>query len=119
MIKEFKAFILQGNVIDLIIGFTVGVGFKDAISSFVDNIVTPIAAIIIGDTAFNDLYLSLNGESYISIEAARQASAPILTYGVFLSEVIDLLIIGFTVFITLYTLKKFGLIAYAFKKSEN
>jgi large conductance mechanosensitive channel len=105
-IEQFKDFVLQGNVVEMVIGFTVGVAFKDSVSSFVDNLLMPVVGFVIGDVSFDQLYWTLGSQTYDNLAAAQQANAAVIQYGVFISDVIDLTIIAFTVFVMIKVMRK-------------
>lgn len=90
--KEFKKFISRGNALDLAIGVIMGAAFSNIVTSIVDNILTPILGIIIGGIDFTNLSIKV-GKSVIS-------------YGIFLQNVIDFLIVSFCLFIIVKTINK-------------
>ena len=95
MFKEFKEFAMKGNLLDLAIGFILGGAFGNIVSSFVNDIIMPPLGLLLGKVAFSDLFISLNGESYPSLQAAKDAGAATLNYGLFISTVIDFVIVAF------------------------
>jgi len=99
-IKEFQSFALQGNVIDLAVGIIIGAAFNSLVQSLVKDLVMPIFGWIIGGTDFSSLYISLNG-SFDSLAAAQAAKAPIIMYGLFINQIINFLIVSFSIFIVL------------------
>ncbi len=99
-IQEFKAFALQGNVIDLAIGIIIGAAFNSLIQSLVKDLIMPIFGWLMGGTNFSSLYISLNG-SYNTLAEAQAAKAPIIMYGTFINEIINFLIISFSIFLVL------------------
>jgi large conductance mechanosensitive channel len=99
-IKEFKEFALQGNVIDLAVGIIVGAAFNSLIQSLVKDLIMPIFGWIIGGTDFSSLYISLNG-SFNSLADAQIAKAPLIMYGLFINQIINFLIVSFSIFIVL------------------
>lgn len=99
-IKEFKTFALQGNVIDLAVGIIIGAAFNSLVQSLVKDLVMPIFGWIIGGTDFSSLYISLNG-SFTSLADAQAAKAPIIMYGLFINQIINFLIVSFSIFIVL------------------
>jgi large conductance mechanosensitive channel len=99
-IKEFKAFALQGNVIDLAVGIIIGAAFNSLVQSLVKDLVMPIFGWIIGGTDFSSLYISLNG-NFNSLADAQAAKAPVIMYGLFINQVINFLIVSFSIFIVL------------------
>lgn len=99
MIKDFRDFIARGNVLDLAVGIIIGAAFTTVVKSFVDDILMPPIGLMTGGADFSDLYLSLSGERFASRAAAVEAGAPIVSYGVFINNVIAFLITAFAVFV--------------------
>lgn len=99
MLKEFKEFALRGNVLDLAIGIVIGAAFGRIVSSFVDDILMPPLGMLIGGVDFNSLFVSLNGVSYSSIAAAKEAGAPTINYGLFINAIITFILVAFAVFL--------------------
>ncbi|MBI5290262.1 MAG: large conductance mechanosensitive channel protein MscL [Chloroflexi bacterium] len=99
MLKEFRAFIARGNVVDLAIGVIIGGAFGKIVTSLVNDIIMPPIGLILGNVNFSDLFISLTGRSFASLAEAQAAGAPTLNYGVFLNTVIDFLIVAFVVFL--------------------
>jgi len=98
-VKEFKEFISRGNVIDLAVGVIVGSSFTAIVNSLVNNIITPLITLITGKVSVKELFIALDGNSYESLEAATEAGAATLSYGLFIQSVIDFIIIAFVVFL--------------------
>ena len=99
MLKEFKEFALHGNVVDMAVGIIIGAAFGKIVTSLVNDVIMPPIGLLIGRVNFNDLFLSLNGKSYATMAAAKAASAPTLNYGMFLNNILDFVIVAFTMFI--------------------
>jgi large conductance mechanosensitive channel len=99
MLKEFKDFILRGNVLDLAVAVIIGGAFGKIISSLVTDILMPPLGLILGNVDFSSLYLNLSDTPYTSLADAQAAGAPTLNYGIFLENVISFLIIGAAVFL--------------------
>ncbi len=99
MIKEFRDFIMHGNMLDLAIGIVVGGAFGQVVNSFVSDILMPPIGLLLGKVDFAELYLSLSGQSYPSLQAAKDAGAATINYGLFINTIINLLIVGFAVFL--------------------
>jgi large conductance mechanosensitive channel len=98
LMKEFKTFAVKGNMVDLAIGLTVGAGFKEIVSSLVNDIVMPPIGLVLGKVNFTDLYLNLSAKKYPTLAAAESAGAPIIKYGNFLNTIIDFAIVAFVIF---------------------
>ena len=99
MFKEFKEFAMRGNVIDLAVGVIIGAAFGTIVKSLVDDVLMPPIGLLVGGLDFSNLFLSLNGEHYASLAAAKTAGAPTINYGVFLNNVLNFLIVAVAVFL--------------------
>ena len=99
-ISEFKEFAFQGNVIDLAVGIIIGAAFNSLVQSLVKDIIMPVFGWILGGTDFSNLYIAL-GKSYESLAAAQAAGAPVILYGVFINQIINFLIVAFSIFMVL------------------
>jgi large conductance mechanosensitive channel len=99
MFKEFKEFAMKGNVMDMAVGIIIGAAFGKIITSFVTDVLMPPIGLLLGKVDFSNLFLNLSGTAYPSIAAAKEAGAATLNYGVFLSTVIDFLIVAFVIFL--------------------
>lgn len=99
MLKEFKAFIMRGNVLDLAVAVIIGGAFGKIVTSFVNDIIMPPVGLILGKVDFSGLYLDLSGNGYASLAAAQAAGAPTINYGVFINTVIDFVIVGAVIFL--------------------
>jgi large conductance mechanosensitive channel len=99
MLKEFRDFAARGNVIDLAVGVIIGAAFGKIVASAVSDLIMPPIGMALGRVDFSNLFVSLNGVSYPSLEAAKQAGAATVNYGVFLNTVIEFLIVAFAVFL--------------------
>jgi large conductance mechanosensitive channel len=101
MIKEFKDFIARGNVIDLAVAVIIGAAFGKVVASLVDDIIMPPIGMLLGGVNFASLFISLNGQSYASVEAAKAAGAATINYGLFINTVINFLIVAFVIFLVI------------------
>lgn len=99
MLKEFKEFAMRGNVMDMAIGIIIGAAFGKIISSFVSDVLMPPLGLLLGKASFSNLYISLSGQHFDSLEAAKAAGAATLNYGLFINTVIDFLIVAFVIFL--------------------
>ena len=98
MFKEFKAFIMRGNVLDLAVAVIIGGAFGAIVTSLVNDIIMPPIGMVLGHIDFKDLFVSLNGTTYASLTDAKAKGAPILAYGQFLNTVVNFLIVAFVIF---------------------
>ena len=99
MLKEWKEFLMKGNVLDLAIGVIIGGAFGKIVTSFVNDILMPPLGLMLGKMNFSDLFISLNGQPYPSLAAAKAAGAPTLNYGLFINTLIDFVLIGTAIFL--------------------
>lgn len=106
MMKEFKAFIQRGNVMDLAIGIIIGGAFGKIIASLVGDILMPLIGMATGGVNFADKYIALDGKTYASLAAAQESGGAILRYGAFIQSIIDFLVIAFCVFLIVRALNR-------------
>ena len=98
MFKEFKEFVMRGNVLDLAIGIVIGAAFGKIVTSFVEDVLMPPIGLLLGKVDFGNLFLNLSGTRYDTLQAAKEAGAATLNYGAFLQTLVDFLIVGFAIF---------------------
>jgi large conductance mechanosensitive channel len=103
MWKEFKAFVMRGNVLDLAVAVIIGAAFGKIISSLVADVLMPPIGLFLGKVDFSGLYANLSGTSYPSLAAAKTAGAPTINYGLFVNATIDFLIVAFVLFLVIRT----------------
>jgi large conductance mechanosensitive channel len=101
MLKEFKEFAMRGNVLDMAVGIIIGAAFGKIVSSLVDDIMMPPIGRALGHVDFSNLFISLNGTSYVTLAAAKAAGAPTVNYGLFLNTIINFVIVVFAIFLLL------------------
>jgi len=99
MLKEFKEFAMRGNVLDMAVGIIIGAAFGKIIGSFVEDILMPPIGMLLGKVDFSNLYVSLTGQSFPTLAAAKAAGAATINYGLFFSHVFNFLIVAFAVFL--------------------
>lgn len=97
-LRDFKAFLMRGNVIDLAVGVVIGAAFTAVVGSVVEDLFNPVFGLLLGGIDFSNLFLVLSGERQASLAATRQGGASVLAVGSFLNAVIKFLIVGFAVF---------------------
>ena len=107
MLKEFKDFVMRGNVLDLAIAVIIGGAFGAIVTSMVNDVLMPPMGLALGKVDFKDLYISLNGLSYASLAAAKTAGAPVIAYGQFINTVINFLVIAFVIFMIVKQANRF------------
>lgn len=106
MLKEFKAFIMRGNVLDLAVGIIIGAAFSKIVSSFVSDVLMPVVSLALGKVDFSNLFVALNGEAYPTLEMAKKAGVATLNYGLFFNAIIDFLIVAFAIFMLIKAVNK-------------
>ena len=99
MLKEFREFVMRGNVLDLAVAFILGAAFGQIVSSLVNDILMPPIGLLLGRIDFSNLFISLSGVPYSSLAQAKAAGAPTINYGVFINVVINFLIVAFVLFL--------------------
>ncbi|NLK86003.1 MAG: large conductance mechanosensitive channel protein MscL [Clostridiaceae bacterium] len=105
--KEFKEFAVKGNVVDLAVGVIIGGAFGKIVTSLVNDIVMPLITLVTGNLSYENLYIALDGKTYETLKAAQEAGAATFNYGLFLTNVIDFLIIAFVIFLFIRQINKF------------
>ncbi|HEX2720863.1 MAG TPA: large-conductance mechanosensitive channel protein MscL [Candidatus Deferrimicrobium sp.] len=102
MLKEFKAFALRGNVVDMAVGIIIGAAFGAIIVTFVSDVMMPPIGLLLGNVDFSNLFVVLKeGKTigpYATVAAAKGAGAVTLNYGLFLNTVVNFLIVAFAIF---------------------
>ncbi|AJE04145.1 large-conductance mechanosensitive channel protein MscL [Geobacter pickeringii] len=101
MLKEFKEFAMKGNVIDLAVGIIIGGAFGKIVTSFVNDILMPPLGLLLGKMDFTNLFINLSGKEFPSLKAAKDAGAPVISYGVFINTVLDFIIVAFAIFLVI------------------
>jgi len=106
MLKEFKAFVNQGNALDLAVGVLIGAAFGKIVNSVVTDIITPVISLAMGGTDFSNLYIPLKGQAMgLALADARKEGA-VIAYGLFLNNVIEFFIIAVTIFLIVRQINK-------------
>jgi large conductance mechanosensitive channel len=101
MLKEFKAFVMRGSVLDLAVGVIIGAAFGKIVASLVDDVMMPPIGRLLGHVDFSNLFINLSDKYFENLPAAKAAGAPTLNYGLFINTVINFLIVAFCVFIVI------------------
>jgi len=107
VIKEFKEFIMRGNVLDLAVAVIIGAAFGKIISSLVNDILMPPIGLVLGKVDFSGLFIDLSGKGYDSLTAAKAAHAATINYGLFLNAVVDFLIVALVIFLVIRQVNRF------------
>ena len=99
MLREFKQFALRGNALDLAVGIILGAAFTKIVTSLVNDILMPAISLLLGRVSFSELFLDLSGVSHATLAQAQEAGAATVNYGIFVSAVVDFVIIALAVFL--------------------
>jgi large conductance mechanosensitive channel len=104
MWKDFRAFLMRGNVLDLAVGIIIGGAFGTIVTSLVNDVIMPPVGLGLGKVDFSNLYLLLEpgikaAPPYASVAEAKAAGAVTINYGLFINSLISFLIVGFAVFL--------------------
>ena len=99
MWKEFRTFILRGNVMELAVAVVLGAAFGRVVTSLVEDLLMPPIGLALGGVDFKNLFVDLSGRGYATLAEAQAAGAPTLRYGAFLNTVINFLIVAFAIFV--------------------
>jgi large conductance mechanosensitive channel len=106
MLKEFKAFAMRGNVVDMAVGIIIGAAFGRIVSSLVNDVVMPPIGLLMGNLDFSNLFINLGDGSFDSLAAAEEAGAPIVKYGLFINNILDFVIVAFAIFMVIRAMNK-------------
>lgn len=106
IIEEFKVFIMRGNVLDLAIGVIIGGAFQKIVNSLVNDVIMPLISLITGGINFSNWFLALDNSSYAVLAEAQANGANTLNYGLFLTEVLNFLIMAFVIFMFVKTMNR-------------
>lgn len=106
MLKEFRDFMMRGNVLDLAVAVIIGGAFGRIISSFVNDIIMPPIGLLLGHVDFTSLFVNLSGTPYASLKEAQAAGAPTINYGTFINTIIDFLIVALVIFLIVRTVNR-------------
>ncbi|GAB4112872.1 MAG: large-conductance mechanosensitive channel protein MscL [Candidatus Caldatribacteriota bacterium] len=111
MLKEFKEFIMRGNVIDMAVGIVIGAAFGTIVNSLVKDIIMPPIGLLLGKVDFANLFLVLKEGAkaagpYTSLVEAQEAGAVTINYGVFINTLVSFLIISLAIFLVIKNINK-------------
>ena len=106
MFKEFKEFAMRGNVVDMAVGIIIGAAFGRIVTSLVNDVIMPPIGLLMGNLDFSSLFINLSETDYSSLAAAEEAGAPIIKYGLFINNVLDFVIVAFTIFLVIRAMNR-------------
>jgi large conductance mechanosensitive channel len=107
MLKDFKAFVMRGNVLDLAVAVVIGAAFGKIVTSFVDDILMPPLGLLLGPVDFRERFIDLSGQHPATLAQAEAAGAAVLRYGVFINAIVSFLIVAFAIFLVLRAVRRF------------
>lgn len=106
MLKEFRDFLIKGNVVDMAVGFIFGAAFATLIKSLVENIIMPPIGLLLGRVDFSQLFIPLDGNAYATLAELEKVGAPAIKLGVFANDAISFTILGFVMFMFIKSYNK-------------
>ena len=101
MLKEFKEFALKGNFVDMAVGIVIGAAFSTIVKSFVDDIIMPVVGVLTGGVDFSNMFAVIKGgegATFATLEAAKEAGAVTINYGLFINAMVTFVIVAFALF---------------------
>lgn len=107
MLKEFKTFVMRGNVLDLAIAVIIGAAFGKIVTSLTDDVLMPIIGKIFGGLDFSSYFLRMGAVpagyvgSLSDYAALKKAGVPLLGYGAFATQLVNFVIVAFIIFMLL------------------
>lgn len=108
-LKDFQAFLMRGNVIDLAVGVVIGAAFTAVVASMVEDVFNPLLGLLLGGIDFSNLFVVLVGERRPTLEATREGGAAVLALGRFINAIIKFVIVGMAVFWLIKVLTRIGM----------
>ena len=108
-LKEFKAFAMKGNVMDLAVGVVIGAAFGKIVTSLVNDIVMPLITLVTGKTGIENYFINLDPDigKFSKLIDAKEAGARTISYGLLITNIIDFLIIALSIFIVIKQINRF------------
>ena len=105
MFQEFKDFAMKGNFVDMAVGIVIGAAFSTIVKSFVDDIIMPAVGVLTGGVDFGNMFAVIKnpveGATYATLDAAREAGAVTINYGLFINAMVTFVIVAFALFIVI------------------
>lgn len=110
MLKDFKEFMMRGNVVDMAVGIVIGASFGGIVKSLVDDVLMPPIGLLLGRVDFSNLYLTLREGTvpgpYAALAEAKKAGAVTLNLGLFANTVINFVIVGLAIFLVVRSVNR-------------
>ncbi|MCA9407983.1 MAG: large-conductance mechanosensitive channel protein MscL [Candidatus Omnitrophica bacterium] len=94
MMKEFKDFAMKGNVVDMAVGVIIGGAFGKIVGSLVNDVIMPPIGLLTGGVDFSDKVITLK-------EATETTEAVVMSYGIFINNIINFIIVAFSIFMVI------------------
>lgn len=101
MMSEFREFAMKGSVLDLAVGVVIGGAFQKIVDSLVTDIIMPLVGVLTGGVDLSSRFLTLGGPSFATLEEAHKAGVAVISYGLFLNQVLSFLIVAWTLFLVI------------------
>ena len=105
MLKEFKEFAIKGNMIDMAVGIIIGGAFHSLVSTLVNDVIMPLLSVLTGKIDFSNIFFAMDGKHYDTLSAVPEGVATV-NIGVFISGVINFIIMAFVVFMIVKMINK-------------
>lgn len=99
MLKEFREFVMRGNVVDMAVGIIIGAAFGKIVTSFVSDVLMPPIGLLMGKVDFSNLFIDLSGTGFATLAEAKKAGAATINYGLFFNTILDFVIVAFAIFL--------------------
>jgi len=106
MLKEFREFIMKGNVVDLAVAVIIGGAFSLIVKSLVDDIIMPIVGAVFGGMDFSNMFIALSDKVTATTLAEAKKQGAVLAYGNFITVTVNFIIIAFVIFLIVKALNK-------------
>jgi len=105
--KDFKEFAVRGNMLDMAVGIIIGASFGRIITSFVEDVISPLLGLLTGGIDFTALFFNLSATPVESVAKAKEVGIPVLAYGNFMQSILDFVIQAFAIFVVLRLIMNF------------
>jgi large conductance mechanosensitive channel len=106
VVKEFRDFIMRGNVLDLAVAVIIGAAFGKIVTSLVNDILMPPLGLVLKNVDFSDLFVDLSGGHHASLAQAKAAGDATINYGLFLNNIIDFVLVAAAIFLLIRAANK-------------
>ena len=117
LLKEFRDFAVKGNALDMAVGIIIGAAFNKIVSSLVNDIIMPPIGMLLGGVDFKNLVLTLK-QAVTGPDGKIVAEAVTVKYGLFINNIIDFLIVAFTIFMVIRTINRLAQMRVPFARAE-